>query len=77
MKNITRIELYNLCKVHKYLGLRESGGYLFAVNCRLVNLPTLADKVKSEPNAETGYISYIPISFNEYISIKPPFTISR
>ena len=62
-------QISDVCKLYSYIALRNESGYLMGINCKIAFLKSN----KGEPETETEFISYIPISFSEYINIKHPF----
>lgn len=76
MKNLTAQQLYELCKMHRFLILRyKSDNSIIAVNCKVARLTILSKFEKIDQ--PTKYISYSPCGFMEYISLKIPFIIDK
>jgi hypothetical protein len=69
MKNMTVYEIMDALKENKFIALRHRSGYVMGVNSRVLNLT----KAKNALNLESNYISYYPIGFQEYISVKAAF----
>jgi hypothetical protein len=73
IKSLTVKDLIKICSQNKYVLLRERGGSLVGVNCKVS--PIGFKKFKGNINIETNFVSYLPCSLNEYISNKIPFII--
>ena len=69
------IEILRASKKHKYLALITYGGILFAINSKSVDISIRRNKPKMWDN--TDYISFIPLSLNEYISMKSEQSFAR
>jgi hypothetical protein len=70
VKTLTLGKLRKVCQEHKYLIVREKGGFTMAVNTGIANLRASKQLPDS---AKSNYISYFPCDFQEYISNKVPF----
>jgi hypothetical protein len=71
IKSLTVKKLHQICSQNKYILLRERGGILVGVNCKVS--PIGFKKFKGNINVPTNFVSYFPCSFHEYISNKIPF----
>jgi hypothetical protein len=71
IKSLTVKKLHQICSQNKYVLLRERGGHLSAINCKIS--PLAFKKLNPKKNIETCFVSYLPCSLNEYISNKIPF----
>lgn len=59
------------CAKCNYIALRHYKGHMEAYNCRYAF--SIFSRLQVDANAPTKWISYRPISFHEYISLKVPF----
>jgi hypothetical protein len=67
---LTMAALKHACSNNSYLALRYAhDNSVIGVNCKVMSIV----KKPLPDNAETRFVSYRPIDFNEYISIKAPF----
>ena len=70
MKNLTVNQIKKACSLYPYIAIRfEGSNNLIGINSKVAFI----SKWKNKPNVETQFISYRPITFNEYINIKKPF----
>ncbi len=69
--NITRNELYKICRNNKYIAVRWFDGVVTAINCKIANLKCFNNIEKG--NQPTYFIGWKPCSFQEYINLKTPF----
>ena len=69
------IEILRASKKHKYLALITYGGILFAINSKSVGISFRRNKPNIWDN--TDYFSFIPLSLNEYISMKSEQSFAR
>ncbi len=70
MKNLTVSQLRKICKANRFIAIRYSSNNMaVGINCKTAFML----QNKNKPNIETQIMSYYPIDFNEYISIKIPF----
>jgi hypothetical protein len=65
------MELWSATQRHDYLAVRWSDGTVTGVNSRLALLND--HNLYPIDDTETRFVSYHPISFQEYIRIKTPF----
>lgn len=73
MNLLTKGILLNVCKKEKYIAIRGRDGYLIGFNCRCAFIEPNYTNLKNNSKEKTRFISYFPISFNEYLTIKIPF----
>jgi len=72
MENLTCSRLYEICQEHDYVLLRlAKNNALMGVNCRIARMPRFETFASDKHHTE--FISYIPCTFQEYISYKHPF----
>lgn len=71
MSNLTKAQLYQICRKYKYIILRLSDNSTMGLNCKVGRLK-LHDGYKNN-NAISAFISYHECNLNEYISSKAPF----
>ncbi len=67
--NLTVMQLKTACSENDYIAVRHSDGDVIGINCGLARIRLMINK----PNLVTQYVSFKPIGFMEYISIKNPF----
>lgn len=65
-------QIKKACKNNKYIALREPSGYEFGINSEIVNRNLTRKNIDDEK--EVNYISWRPITLNEYINIKHPIS---
>lgn len=74
---LTAIQIKKAMAKHKYLILRNKWGIEYGINCSI--LPII-EKTKSEnrmlDHELTGYFSWRPCSFSEYVSKKAGFVFT-
>jgi hypothetical protein len=68
---LNRLQLKKICDQNRFLALRYDDGSLMGVNCKVASL--LDNKGKVIDHSLTNFVSAIPISFQEYITLKRPF----
>ena len=70
MINLTVNQIKKACKLFPYIAIRfEGSNKLIGINSKVAFL----SRWNNKENIKTPYISYRPISFNEYINLKRPF----
>jgi hypothetical protein len=62
-------QIQKACEENRFIVLRSRSGFTMGVNCRVKNLKRFKDAI----DLETDYISFYPVGFQEYISLKAPF----
>lgn len=75
MKNLTRSQVANICKAHKYILLRARAGWVMGVNCKVVDIGKNKTRINEDPNKQSVFISFKPCEFDEYIYHKQPFIV--
>jgi len=70
MKNLTVGQIRKAAKTNKYIKLRYIDGDSIGINCKAV---FLGDNQNHSGREITPYVSFKPIDFSEYLSIKTPF----
>lgn len=69
MQHLTMTEIRKACENNKFLQLRYNDNTVVGINCRIMGL----SKIKHKDTFITDFVSFYPINFNQYLSIKVPF----
>ena len=73
MEKLTVAQLANACKKNKYLAARYVDNDVIGINCGIANLSKIKKDLKKRENNITNYVSFRPVTFMEYLSIKTKF----
>ena len=68
---MTISQIRKACKKHDFIMVRNSSGFQYAVNCKVVFIGK--KNTEKHGNKLSPFISYYPVSFMEYICNKVPF----
>lgn len=68
---MTRKQLFNALKNHKYIAVRWWDGAVTGANCKIAERGRIRHDIYPD-DTETRIQSFYPITFQEYIRIKTP-----